>query len=252
GWENDGAAPRDFLAGLAENLTPGAAHRYPLLHYLVIGVWVLPVLLGDAVVALVAHVPVREVVLSVTSMTLIALLTKLLHLAMMSVALLGLARTARDSFGVSAARWGVAFAMLNLSVVYYGRATNVDAAYLMWVSLWVDQLSRLRHGGEPARYRGLALLMAAAVATKDQAFAAFLLPGLLFLVVLPVARRQRDLRRHFAELARAGAVLVVAYALLSGAALNPTGFVRRLALLSGPNSQDWRQYEASWAGCSRT
>src|SRR6186713_2756775 len=32
GWENDGAAPRDFLAGLAENLTPGAAHRYPLLH----------------------------------------------------------------------------------------------------------------------------------------------------------------------------------------------------------------------------
>ena len=44
GWENDGVAPRDLFGGLANNLTPGHAHRYPLLHYLVLAVPCLPVL----------------------------------------------------------------------------------------------------------------------------------------------------------------------------------------------------------------
>src|SRR6187200_3364780 len=51
GWENDGAAPRDLFGGIAENLTPGHAHRYPLFHYLVLGVLVSPVLLFDVLFA---------------------------------------------------------------------------------------------------------------------------------------------------------------------------------------------------------
>lgn len=31
-WENDGLAPRDIFAGISENLRPGHAFRYPLLH----------------------------------------------------------------------------------------------------------------------------------------------------------------------------------------------------------------------------
>src|SRR6187397_1812180 len=43
GWENDGIAPRDLFGGLANNLVPGHAHRYPLLHYLLLAVLSLPV-----------------------------------------------------------------------------------------------------------------------------------------------------------------------------------------------------------------
>ena len=39
GWENDGIAPRDLFGGLSANLTPGGAHRYPLFHYLLLGLW---------------------------------------------------------------------------------------------------------------------------------------------------------------------------------------------------------------------
>jgi hypothetical protein len=41
---------------------------------------------------------------------------------------------------------------------------------------------------------------------------------------------------------------VLALGLLGGGLLNPTGFVYRLHMLAGPNSQDWRQYAPGLAG----
>jgi hypothetical protein len=248
GWENDGVAPRDFFGGIAANLTPGAAHRYPLLHYLVIGLNVLWVVAADWTVALATGAPLRSIVISVPSMTLIALSTKALHHAMTCVSLLALGRIVRFTFGVRPSHHAVAFAMLNVSVAYYGRTTNVDAAYLMWVCLWVDRLLLWQRNGSRRQLTCLALFAAAAMATKDQAYAAFILPGLVFLLILPLRAPVSARAEHFRALAGAVAQGAAAYALLSGALFNPTGFVRRLALLAGPNSAGWRQYEPSIRG----
>jgi len=37
GWDNDGVAPRDFLAGLVETFTPGSYFNYPPVHLLLLG-----------------------------------------------------------------------------------------------------------------------------------------------------------------------------------------------------------------------
>jgi len=250
GWENDGAAPRAFLAGIADNLRPGSADRYPLFHYLWIALVSLPVLVVDVAVAASTGQALPAVVTSVASMTAIALLTKLLHAAMLSVALLALGRTFGGLFGVRAARWGVPLCMLNLSVAYYGRVTNVDVAYLMWIALWLDRLLLCARQDERRHYRWLAFCAAAALATKDQAYAAMLLPGLVFLVLLPLlgAGSRAELQRHFGGLGRTLALALGLYLLFSGAAFNPSGFVRRLQQLAGSNSQDWRQYAPSGAG----
>jgi hypothetical protein len=87
----------------------------------------LPVLLADVAVAAVSGQALPTLVTSVASMTAIALFTKLLHAAMLSVALLAFGRTFAGLFGVRAARWGVPLCMVNLSVAYYGRVTNVAA-----------------------------------------------------------------------------------------------------------------------------
>jgi hypothetical protein len=47
---------------------------------------------------------------------------------------------------------------------------------------------------------------------------------------------------------RAFGVAAGAYALLSGALFNPTGFVKRLGVLGGSASQDWRGYSKDFAG----
>src|SRR5690606_7958285 len=120
-------------------------HRYPLFHYLLLGVLASPVLLLDVVVALLSGAEVQATVVSTPSMTAIALISKLTNVVMTCVALTALARIFRSCFSVLAGRWAVLFAMLNLSVAYYGRATNMDAPYLMWTALAIDRLMLLAH-----------------------------------------------------------------------------------------------------------
>ena len=83
--------------------------------------------------------------------------------------------------------------------------------------------------------------MAAAVATKDQAYGWFALSVPLYAFI---ARR----RAGRGVLRPALASGVATYAVFSGALFNPTGFVTRVRLLAGTNSQDWRQYEPGAAG----
>jgi hypothetical protein len=252
GWENDGVAPRDLFGGLAFNLTPGNGHRYPLFHYLLLALLCWPVVLAGALNAPSFRLPdLMQAVLSVPVLTGISLIAKLLSVAMGCVTLLALARIARRTFSVSAGRWTACFAALNLSLAYYGRVSNVDGPYLMWVVLSLDRLLDVFERGELRDYRAVAIYAALALATKDQAYGVyaitlpvyFLLPWLSAAGNFPIARAQ-----HARRLGSALLVGVVSYGLASGAFLNPTGFVHRLHLLTGTNSQDWRRYEPGAAG----
>jgi hypothetical protein len=102
----------------------------------------------------------------------------------------------------------------------------------------LDAVLDVRERGDTASYRRFALLAAAAIATKDQAYAAFVLVGPLYLVVLPLPSHGADRVRGVA-LAKAAGVGALGYGLMSGALLNPPGFVERFRLLSGPASQGW-------------
>jgi hypothetical protein len=244
GWENDGVAPRGLFDGIAQNLIPGHADRYPLFHSLLLGILALPILIADLSVAISRSERIADVVLGTPSMTAIAVASKLLHVAFSLVALLAFARIFATLFGRRASRWGVAFALTNLSVGYYGRVTNVDLAYLTWIALWLDRLLLFAQHRRRWDLSLLGFSAAAALATKDQAYASFILPALLFWGVL----LDGDGRSRAVSLGLMLRVALPAYLLLSGAALNPLGFVRHVQELLGTNSQDWRQYEASAAG----
>ncbi len=250
GWENDGAAPRDFLGGVAENLTPGKAHRYPLFHYLLIGLVASPVLLIDVIYAAVSEASIVDTVVGVPSMTAIALVTKLLHVGMTCLGLTAAARVWRTLFGSVAAHWALAFTAANLTVAYYGRVTNVDTAYLMWIVLAVDRLVLIAREGDWHHYGWFAFFTAASIAAKDQAYATYALVGPIYLVLLPLLFPTAFAagRRHFARLGAAAGLGAGLYATLSGAVINPTGFVARIKMLTGTNSQDWRQYPLGFEG----
>jgi hypothetical protein len=251
GWENDGVAPRDLFGGLAENLTPGHAHRYPLLHYLVLAIPCLPILFAATLAGPLTAEGVRSRVLSVACMSGISVVARLVAIAMAALALVTLARIVRRTCGTRAARFTALFVATNLTFAFYGRVSNLDVPYLTWTVLALDKLLDVAEFGEKRRYFEFAALAAAAVATKDQAYASFVLVAPLYFVILPLARRSTFAPGHFALLAKAAGMSVLAYAALSGALFNPTGFLARLAELTGSASQDWRLYSRDTAGLTR-
>lgn len=250
-WENDGVAPRDLFGGLASNLTPGHGHRYPLLHYLILGVLSLPVL---AVAALGVESWTMDglmaAVLTVPVMTALSVVAKLVSVAMGGLTVLVLARMARRTLSPSAGRFAALFATTCLTVAYYGRVTNLDGPYVMWTVLAMDRLLTVLESGRRRDSVLFAVLAGAAVGTKDQAYAGFVLPGLLYLVALPLARPGPSGSRaaHLGKVGLAALAGALSLGLLGGGLLNPTGFLVRLGQLTGSSSQDWTQYSSDLAG----
>ncbi|HYW87629.1 MAG TPA: hypothetical protein VFB50_07660 [Chloroflexota bacterium] len=244
-WENDGIAPGGVFDGLIDNLVPGSASRYPLLHFVISLVASLPALLLIPVLS--PSLSGEHLVATATSvgvMTGVAVCVKLVTIAMSSLTLLLIARYARNTFDVRAGRWTALFFMVNLSLSYYGRVSNLDAPYLMWVALGLDRWISL--DSQPARaavrdYRILGVFCALAIATKDQAYAT-----VLPLLLVPALRKPS--RGHTGGLVQMVIGFVGAYVVASGAVFNPTGFVARIRLLTGPNSQDWRWYDDTVLG----
>lgn len=240
GWENDGIAPRGVFSGLSGNLKPGNAHRYPLFHYVLSVIASVPALLltpfvaGGFDKAALLGAGAGTVV-----MTGVSICVKLLNIALSALGVAALSAFARRTVDVQAARFCALFCVLNLSFSYYARASNLDGPYLAWAAFLLERLSLGTQGTseeQARRYLQMGVLGAASVATKDQAYA-LVFP--LFLVACLQALSLRSLL----HIVRLGASSAVAYAFFSGALFNPSGFLARVAMLRGPNSQDWKVYE---------
>lgn len=251
GWENDGIAPRDFFAGIAINLTPGQGHRYPLFHNLIVGVLCLPVLLPAALRAEEWTLSaLMEQILTVPTMTGCSIVAKLVSIAMASVSLLVLARIARRTWSVRAGRWAAIWAATCLSFAYYGRVSNLDGPYLMWIALAMDRLLTIAESHARRDYVVFGILAGAAVATKDQAYAGFVLPGLVYMFALPWRSDAPfgPRRAHFVNVGWTTLAGALSLGVLTGGLFNPTGFVARFRELTGGASHDWMTYQRSWNG----
>jgi hypothetical protein len=250
GWENDGVAPRDYLQGVVENLKPGGAHRYPLFHALVLTVLCSPVLLVCAVVGLVSGAAINGVVASVPAMTAVSVIIKTVHVVLGAAVVLLVARIARRLFGVAAGRGAALCALTSLTVSYYARASNLDIAYVFWTVLAVDRLCTLIEDGNARDYALLGVFVALSVSTKDQAYAGYVLTLPAVLLLAPLFSRARFAAgaEHFHRLRYAIMAACATYAVVGTIALNPTGFLARLLMLTGTNSQDWRNYERGSRG----
>ena len=243
GWENDGIAPRDFLAGVANNLSWGKGHRYPLLHNLIVAIPCLPALVIAVFTAESSGFEgVRAALLTPALMTTSAIIIRAVTVLFSAVTVVFIARITRRLFGTSAGRWAAAMMIINVSCAYYGRTSNLDGPYMMWIVLAVDRLLTIGEHEQRRDYTYFALFAAAAVATKDQAYAAFVLLGPIYMLLVPWSKAAAF------ETARAVGVGAIGYGVFSGALFNPTGFLFRVRQLSGPNAQDWRVYPSTWKG----
>jgi hypothetical protein len=251
GWDNDGVAPRDFLAGLVETVTPGHYFRYPPAHLLLLALLTSPASIASLVRARSLSAPdvIAEFV-RVPNMTVLSVAGRLVSAVMALGVVWALAKMAEEIQGRAAAAWTAALAGVGVPLVYYAHTSNLDVPYLFWSCLGILALVQAT-GRSDARLLGRGAVFAAlAVATKDQAGAVFAgaVPASLVLwwVLDEGVRGPRGgLAR---EALRAGATFAGLLLVIDGPLYNPRGFARRLVFLAGPASQPFAQYTNDWAG----
>jgi 4-amino-4-deoxy-L-arabinose transferase-like glycosyltransferase len=249
GWAPDEVLPQAVDAGWAQRFAAGWHDKYPPLHFVLLGL--VQGALRRATVALGG---------SDVQMALI-LAGRALSLAMAAVTLLCLylaVRTVDEADAPSgddlAALLAVALAGLSAPFVFYAKLANLDVPYLCWFALSLVFLLRVLDRHRLRDYVVLAVCAAAAVATKDQAYALYL--GLPLVVVPSLDRHRRasgegggigatlrDRRMVSAALAGAGAYLV-----LGGALVNPTGVRAHVELITGSASRDFRMFPPTPGG----
>ena len=245
GWDDDGFAPRNFLTALALTWKPGAYFTYPPLHALLLALPSLPV----AAWAL-AHAPSlsqHDVIATITQpryMTYFAMLGRSVSLVMSLGIIWTIGEMARLAAGRRAGLFAAGACALNFALTYYGQVSNLDVPYLFWALLSLLWCMRAVTEEAPRRFWLAGLFAAAAVATKDQAYALFLLSPPLFLLLWFVSDRWP--RAHAGEVLKillpAAVAALLLLLLVDGAITNVSGFVRRVAFLAGPASRDYAEY----------
>jgi hypothetical protein len=251
GWDNDGVAPRDFLAGLVETLTPGKYYTYPPFHLALLAVVTLPVTLTALARApALTQAGVLGTILQVPYMTAIALLARLVTVAMSVGVAYAAAKVAEELRGERAGLLAAGACGVSGPFAYYAHMTNLDVPYLFWASLALLAFVRAIARHEPRRLRAAVAFAVLAIGTKDQAYGMFLAGGpaaiVAWLAFDPWARKNGPaVGKHAAVAAGMGAALLL---VVDCVVFNPSGFRERLRFLTGPASQDFAHYSNDWAG----
>lgn len=251
GWDDDGVAPRNFLVGIIQTYTPGAHFTYPPFHMLLLGALTAP-----GWITAILHAPSlnqHDVIATITQvpyMTFFAVVARIVSLLFSLGTIYIVARMTELLAGRRAGLFAAVACALNGALTYYGQVTNLDGPALFWAALSLWLWMRVIAGQEPRHIRWAALAAAAAVATKDQAYAIFLISVPLALAgwfVLDDWPRRHG-RRVLVPLAGWSMVTIFAVLLIDGAITNPHGFADRLALLTGSASRDYAEYQSNWSG----
>jgi hypothetical protein len=252
GWDDDGVAPRDFLIGVVETFSPGHYFTYPPLHLLLLATATAPVW-----VATLVHAPslaaesVVHAFIQVPTMTALAIVARLITICL-SLGLLWSVAKIGEELGGSARTgcWVAAACGANSAFTYYSQTSNLDLPYLFWSVLSLRWLVTAIARRQARLLRRATLLAALAVATKDQAYALFLIGMPLSVATWLIADRSMSGRTGevLRELAIGAAIALVVLLAIDGAFVNPSGFARRLRFLLGTASQDHAYYARTWAG----
>lgn len=251
GWDSDGIAPRDFLVGVSKTYVPGDYFTYPPFHLLILTVLTAPGWLAGIINASsIAPADVVSEFIKIPYMTFFALVARLVSAAMSLGTIYYVGKIGEELAGGRAGVCVAGVCALNATLTYYGHTTNLDGPYLFWSSLailfWVRAIARHDLG----QIRWMTLCSVAAIATKDQAYAIFLLslPLSLILWFAIDAWPRKNMRQVCVALLVWFLIGLLLLLLVDGTITNPTGFRARLAFLTGSASQSHAYYSADWNG----
>lgn len=233
-WAPDELWPSQVLGGLSQRFGGGWFDLYPPGHFYVLSLFYSPLLLLDAAGWLPVEGGMRDGALH--------LLSRLVSTGM-ALGVIALVARLCARLGGRECAWPAAFcASASLPFVFYARLANLDVPYLFWFCLSLLWFQASVTAPSARHVIGFAATGMAAIVTKDQAYALYVLPALW--LVWRVVFLQGGIWMVGAGTATAAVVFVVGHNLL----FNAEGFAQHLASITGGGSQGYEMVSPGFAG----
>lgn len=239
GWSGDEMHPTSWAKALSFKDFKGWHTRYPPLHFAVLQGLSWPLRLGLKAADV---TPLERIVWLTFFARGVSLLLALATLVLVY-------RVGREVFDRRSALLTAAIVMCVAPFVYYAKMGNLDIPYIFWFTLSLLYYVRILKRHELRDYVLFALMAAAAVCTKDQAYGLYGLAPLP--ILLSLAQREQGGGRLFRGLGRAlidrrflaaAGTAVVGFAVFQ-MLWNWKRFALHIKLLVGPMSDNYQDFE---------
>lgn len=242
-WSNDAPAPRPPLEFGRIYLSEG--HKYPNLQLGLDRLLYTPYLWWQRANGgiLPDCSPLRDCFRDeAAAMSTLITLSRLRSLAAFAGLVLGVHALALAlGLGRRAALWAALWAALSAELAFFGKLDNLDLPYSFWLVWALVAWLKALDTGQPRDDAVFGILSALAVTTKDQAFAAFILPGLTLLWQRWREADASGSRAWRAASARFGVLLLAAglpFVLINNLLFNWSGFVAHVAYFIGDGGEN--------------
>ncbi len=239
-WLSDALAPFHPLLGLSKGFSFGYFNKYPIVHQVILAVLNLPVV----ITALVKSNPLEGLQVfkflvllrSPSYATALILIDRLVSAVMGALIVYYMYRSVREIFSERAALFSAMFLSVNAALNFYAHVSKVEVPYLFWGVLAIYKLIHVIKYEKTRDYILLAVFTCLCFGTKDQGYAIFILPFVIYLVLLPLWNRSGKgvaavlFRR---ELLVFAAVFIAGTVVVENLIFNWEGFILRFEHLTG-------------------
>lgn len=272
-WAIDSVVPVGMLMGLVKGFSFGYSWHYPMVHLLLLSILCIPVFIVAGFDVLSSHTAADVVkffkgMKGMDPLDIVSNLNALLNIEVYATAMMIIARSVtvlmsvlmvyfvyragKELFNETAGIFSALVLTFNISFSFYSHFENVDVPYMFWGMIAFYYLVRIIKHDESADYKKCAIFTALSYGTKDQAYAMFVVPLLVYIFFVPL------LKRSFAEgffkaLFRKNLIIftlysIVSFVIVENLLLNWNGFFKRIENLTGPNSKSYTSYTADPSG----
>lgn len=270
-WAIDAVVPSGVLKGLAKGFSFGFVYHYPMAHLVILSILILPILIIGAIHALVLHSPSEikmllaktktlppleqwelvQTILPIKYYTSAIILIGNIESLFMSIGIVYFTyKIVKEIFDEKKALFSAALLTFNASFNYYSHTANLDVPYIFWGLFALYHLVLAVKYNKKENYIYCAITTVLCFGTKDQGYALFVIPFIIYLLIIPFINRQdksfwQKYKKNFFLFT---VFFIVGFVIVENLLLNYSGFIMRIKTMTGENTEGYTPYVTSLAG----
>lgn len=244
-WQSDSLAPKTPIYAGFTGFLPGYFYKYPIVHQILLFIFNLPVLVF---IFFTDHIFHADKILSLTQfctlifenrmyLTILTYIDRFISVIMGVLIVYFIYLSAKELFNEEAGLFAALITAFNPILNHYSHVAKVEVPYIFWAVLAIYTLIRVIKYENKKDYILSAIFICLSFGSKDQGYAIFILPIILYLIIFQLLNKEKN-TKIINILFRKNILIFISYfiictIIIENPIFNLEGLIKRFGLLTG-------------------